>query len=379
MTLVLPGHQSLGFAKLSSELQEWIDGLPYWLKYSSSNLADQVAISQAPSFVFMHVAYHTIVCTLHRFSVPSANVAARPQSEEPPLPSWDPPPDFLQKRVKTCFEHAKAISTIMAEVVSRSDCVVTAPFLGFAMFTANLFHLHQAFTPCPYIDEPPEVARELFATGVTVLNELRLWWGPLEILYKGIRTLWQVKARNSQIQITNEQATPTAATPTLPGFEGQLQQWFSGKTPVSGGSTPRPLWMSNPPNSPRRAEYFDTTGFIPLPGGNFGLDFIDPNIYSSMNGDSFGDMMFDNAQLEAWTGDRQYLSWGDASLVPFGSALDSNLQAPLGDSDKNQAPPLVTRGRPLSPFSNALHGFGRSLNTEWRRTESSYDKEGSSR
>jgi hypothetical protein len=111
-----PWTPKSGFAKLSNELQSWIDGLPYWLRYSSSNLADQVAISQAPSFVFMHVAYHTIVCTLHRFSVPSANVAMDAQAEEPNPPSWNPPPDFLQASVITCFEHAKAISTVMPGV-----------------------------------------------------------------------------------------------------------------------------------------------------------------------------------------------------------------------------------------------------------------------
>src|SRR5271155_679533 len=99
-----PWTPKSGFAKLSGELQEWVDGLPYWLKYTSSNLADQVAISQAPSFVFMHVAYHTIVCTLHRFSVPSATMAAEAQPDDDnPLPSWNPPSDFLQTSVKTCF------------------------------------------------------------------------------------------------------------------------------------------------------------------------------------------------------------------------------------------------------------------------------------
>ena len=343
-----PWTPESGFAKLNSEIQEWIDGLPYWLRYSSSNLADQVAISQAPSFVFMHIAYHTIICTLHRFSVPSASRAAEP--------SWDPPPDFVQKNVKTCFQHAKAMSTIMAEVISRSDCIVTAPFFGFAMFTANLFHLHQVFTPCPYVDETPEVARELFATGVTVLNELRIWWGPLEMLYKGIRILWQAKARNARLQIANE-ATAKAATPAALPL-GQLQQEFSGNTPVVSEYTPRP---SSQPNSPGRAEHFDTTGLIPLPGGNFGLDFIDPNLHSSINGDSFGDMMFDNIQLEAWTGDRQYLSWGGETPAMYSGALDSNIQPALRDSSKSLAHPLVTHSRPLSPFSNALHGSERSL------------------
>ena len=149
------------------------------------------------------------------------------QSEET-LPSWNPPPDFLQKSVKTCFEHAKAISTIMAEVISRSDCIVTAPFLGFAMFTANLFHLHQAFTPCPYVDESPEAAREYFAIGVTVLNELRTWWGPLEMLYNGIRLLWQAKARNSQIQITNEQETPKGVTQQHHDSKGNYNSGLRG-------------------------------------------------------------------------------------------------------------------------------------------------------
>src|SRR5579859_3917596 len=220
-----PWTPESGFAKLSTELQSWVSGLPYWLKYSSSNLADQVAISQAPSFVFIHVAYHTIVCTLHRFSVPSANLAMEPQSGEPTPPTWNPPPEFLQSSVKTCFEHAKAISVIMAEVLSRSDCTVTAPFLGFAMFTANLFHLHQAFTPCPYVDETPEEARECFATGVTVINELRKWWGPLEMLYKAIRLLWQAKARNSANQLLGERAAEKATTPAAQPFEGSLQQW----------------------------------------------------------------------------------------------------------------------------------------------------------
>jgi len=360
-----PWTAGSGFAKLSSELQEWVDGLPYWLKYSSSNLADQVAILQAPSFVFMHVAYHTIVCTLHRFSVPSANMATEPQVEESGLPSWNPPPDFLQTSVKTCFEHAKSISTIMAEVISRSDCIVTAPFLGFAMFTANLFHLHQAFTPCPYVDETPEDAREYFATGVTVLNELRIWWGPLEMLYKAIRVLWQAKARNSQIQIMNEQATPMAATPAAPQYEGGLQSWFTGMTPGPTGSTPRPFWMSSQPNSPGRGEHFDTTGLIPLPGGNFGLDFVDPNLYSSMNGESFGDIIFDSTQLDMLT-DGQYQWWGDLSPATFGTTLDTGLGTGFGDNGKSPAPPPVTPGRPLSPFSNALHGFGRSLGTQQR-------------
>ena len=329
-----PWTPESGFAKLSSELQEWIDGLPYWLKYSSPNLADQVAISQAPSFVFMHVAYHTIVCTLHRFSVPSANMASEPLSEEQPLSSWDPPPDFLQTSVKTCFEHAKAISTIMAEVISRSDCIITAPFLGFAVFTANLFHLHQAFTPCPYVDESPEKAREFFATGVEMLNELRIWWGPVEMLYKAIRSLWQAKARNSQIHVMNEQATPKAATPATPQFEGQTQQSFTESVPVASGSAPRLFWMSNQPNSPGRAEHFDTTGLIPLPGGNFGLEFIDPNLYSSMIGDSFGDMVFDSTQFEAWTGDPTYLLWRDRSSVPFGTALDSCFDNWIGRWEK---------------------------------------------
>jgi hypothetical protein len=352
-----PWTTDSSFAKLSSELQEWIDGLPYWLKYSSPNLADQVAISQAPSFIFMHVAYHTIVCTLHRFSVPSANMASAPQSEEQPLPSWDPPPDFLETSIKTCFEHAKAISMIMGEVISRSDCIVTAPFLGYAVFTANLFHLHQAFTPCPYVDESPERAQEFFATGVAMLNELRIWWGPLEILYQAIRSLWQAKARNTQIQVMNEQATPKAATPATPQFEGQAQQWFIESTPVASEPAPRPFWMSSQPNSPRRAEHFDTTRLIALPGGNFGLDFIDPNLYSSMDRDIFGEMVFDSTQFEARTGDP--ILWGDKSSAPFGTALDVGLAIGLGDG-KTPAPP-VAPSRPLSPFSNTLHGFGRPL------------------
>jgi hypothetical protein len=349
-----PWTPSSGFAKLSSELQEWVDGLPYWLNYSSSNLADQVAISQAPSFVFMHVAYHTIVCTLHRFSVPSANMAMEPATDDPPPASWNPPPEFLQASVKTCFEHAKAISTIMAEVLSRSDCIVTAPFLGFAMFTANLFHLHQAFTPCPYVDETPEEARECFATGVTVLNELRIFWGPLEMLYKAIRLLWQAKARNSQTQLLEQTAaTTTGETPTTQ-FDGQ---WFTGSTPVAfaSGSTPRPFWMTSQPNSPGRAEHFDTTGLIPLPGGNFGLDFLDPNVYvnNSLHAENFSEMMFDNGSLEALGGDAQYMWWGEMSPAPF-NPLD------FGDG-RSPIPPTATTGRPLSPFSNALHGFGRVL------------------
>jgi hypothetical protein len=347
-----PWTPDSGFAKLSSELQVWNEELPYWLKYSSSNLADQVAISQAPSFVFMHIAYHTIVCTLHRFSVPSSKAALKPQNKESSLLSLDPPLDFLQRSVKICFEHAKAISKIMAEVVSRPDCIVTVPFLGFAVFTANLFHLHQAFTPCPYVDESPEEAREFFATGVTVLNGLRIWWGPLEILYRTIRLLWQRKAQNSRIPVVDEQDTSLASTPAVPQFEGQVQQQFTKSTPVPSGSTPSPFWMSNQPKSPEGTENFDTTRLIPLPGGNFGLDFIDPNLYSPVDGESFGDTMFDTNQLEAWTGGSQYLFWEDGS---------SSIR-----DEKGTALLPVHSGLPLSPFSNALYGSSQVLDTTGR-------------
>ena len=343
------------FAKLDTELQGWLDGLPYWLKYSTSNLADQVAISQAPSFVFIHVAYHTIACTLHRFSVPSVDMAAERQADGPGLPSWDPPPDFLENRVKTCFEHAKAISTIMADVISRSDCVVTAPFLGFAVFTANLFHLHQAFTPCPYVDENPEDAQEHFATGITVLNELKIWWGPLEMLYKAIRMLWQAKARNSQIQAQDDKATTKLGTPALPPYEGQ---WLIGATPIPTAAAPQPFWMQTQPNSPGHGEPFDTTGFIPLPGGNFGLEFVDPNLYSStMNDDTFAEF----PKLDPWASGPQYSWWSKVGPALLGMPFNPTLPENLGDNDKSPESPPVTPSRPLSPFSNALHGFGRSL------------------
>ena len=347
-----PWKAGSGFAKLNAELQAWVDGLPYWLKYSTSNLADQVAISQAPSFVFMHVAYHTIVCTLHRFSVPSANMASERRTDGPSSPSWDPPLDFLENSVKMCFEHAKAISIIMAEVVSRSDCVVTAPFLGFAVFTANLFHLYQAFTPSPYVDETPEDAREYFATGLTVLSELRIWWGPLEMLYKAIRMLWQTKAHHSQ---THDKPTPKQATPASPPYDGQ---WLTSATPIPTGTTPRPFGMQTQPNSTGFGEDFDTTGFIPLPGGNFGLEFVNPNLHSSMvNDDTFAAF----PQTDPWASDPQYSQWNKVSPALLVTPSDSTLTETLGNNDKSHAVPPVAHGRPLSPFSNALYGFGRSL------------------
>lgn len=355
-----PWAPESGFTKLNAELQEWVDRLPHWLKYSSSNLADQVAISQAPSFVFMHVAYHTIICTLHRFSVPGTNMALESEVEEIHLPSWSPPPDFLQNSVKTCFKHAKAISTIMAEVISRPDCIVTAPFLGFAMFTANLFHLHQVFTPCPYVDESPKEAREFFATGVTFLNELRIWWGPLEMLYTSICQLWRAKAYNSQVEIIDEQTTQEAATTVAPRYNDQSKQEFSGTTSTASGSS-RPLWMSNQPNSPGRAEHFDTTGLIPLPGGNFGLDFIDPNLYSSAKREDFGDMVSDSGRLEAMNEDQRYKWTGDTSPETLNITVDTTLTSASADNSKGLVPPPVTPDRPLSPFSNALHRFGRPV------------------
>ena len=352
---VTPWTAGSEFAKLGSELQKWADGLPYWLKYSSSNLADQVAISQAPSFVFMHVAYHTVVCTLYRFSVPTANMATERHVDESDMLPLNPPPDFLQTSVETCFEHAKSISTIMAEVISRSDCIVTAPFLGFAIFTANLFHLHQAFTPCTYVDESPEDARKFFATGVTVLNELRIWWGPLEMLYRAIQSLWQAKARNSQIQSLNEQSTPKATRLAAPQYEGGLHSWFTDMTS-------RPFRMSNQPNAPCRGEHFDTTALIPLPGGNFGLDFVDPNLYANMNGESFGDVIFERNQQDSLT-DVEYQWRRELSPAPFGTTEDTGLTMGTADHGKSSAPPPVTPGRPMSPLSSALHGFGSSFGT----------------
>lgn len=347
------------FTKLSNELQEWTDILPYWLRYSTSNLADQVAVSQAPSFVFMHVAYHTTVCILHRFSVPSADTIPDKQSEESAIRSWNPPADFLQKSIKKCFEHARAITTIMAEVILRSDCVVTAPFIGFATFTANLFHLHQAFTPCYYVDETPEQARGYFTTGITVLNELRMWWGPLEILYKAIHVLWQMKARSSQTQLVNEKEAPNGDTEAAQAFDGGFRQWPSERPPAPSGSNPCPSWMSIRSNSPGRPEFFDTTGLIPLPGGNFGLDFVDPNLCASMKGKTADDMMSDTNQLEAFE-DPEYTWFRNLSPTPFCNTLESTSTS-VEDTGKSPAPLRIPLERPFSPFSNALHGFGRPL------------------
>jgi hypothetical protein len=117
--------------------------------------------------------------------------------------------------------------------------------------------------------------------------------------------------------------------------------------------------MTSQPSSPgRTTEHFDTTGLIPLPGGNFGLDFVDPNLYSSFNTEDFGDTIFGDNQFDSLTGDASNMWWGEMSPA---TGFDLAMTGLPGTDSKSPAPPPVTPGRPLSPFSNALHGFRPSL------------------
>ena len=377
---VPPWAEKSGFKKLCKELEKWHDELQPWLKYSVENLAAHVAINHAASFVFMHVAYHTVFCTLHRFSVPSdmqqqLMERRNKNNMEPTLDSSDnllapPPIDFMQYSVKTCFKHAKAISSIMADVLARTDCIVTAPFLGFAMFTANLFHLHQVFHPCSYVDITQDEAQRYFQIGLTVLDNLHRYWGPLEALYKAIITLWRARATLHAQQLQQQQQQSQLA---ITANGASAKQPPENQLPI----TPQPVWRVSRPNSPGRdpslEPIYDPTSLIPLHGGIFNFDFHEAALTDNSlgvtpvaPGSNFSNTLFaDNPSSAASLLDVEDFSnasyWFDTSFFSLESQLsDAPIDLHL-NPNSTSAPKAVGipsfGNPPLSPFSSALHGL----------------------
>ncbi|ODQ50431.1 hypothetical protein SAICODRAFT_31966 [Saitoella complicata NRRL Y-17804] len=291
------------FSTLVADLKGWHDDLPAWLKYTPENLAAHVSINAAPPYVFMHIAYHTVLCTLHRFSVPSNSSPGAKGGPSAALGTGPavaageeaPPADFVASSVAACFYHARQISLIMTDLRARADeCQITAPFVGFAIFTASLFHLHKAYASSPGTSaEAVEEAKRFLALGVEVLDQLRKWWGPLEGLFLALSNLVKAQTAGPSPMVGMQGFAPSVPPRSAAGLD--LTGTSARNTPVlpvaSSNSTLGVVGLSKAPTpQPGGAQQqWDPTSMIQMASNLEGFGYREG---SPSNDFSFLDMMF---------------------------------------------------------------------------------------
>ncbi|CAK7226783.1 hypothetical protein SEUCBS140593_006358, partial [Sporothrix eucalyptigena] len=165
--------------RLSSELRDWLRGLPAHLRNTPENLEAFAAKSRGREFAVLHIIYHH-QCQLLYYQylqwASSAPLEAGPVEEE------------ISRRVARCKAHAEALSALMwtMNTSAGSECL-WSPVNGHLLVVASSIHLHSLLfdNDCGDTDDASSSSRvtrirQLLEQNFVMLLQFQKYWPTLK-------------------------------------------------------------------------------------------------------------------------------------------------------------------------------------------------------
>lgn len=169
---------------LRSKAQRWSDSLPHHLKYGDGDSKHQPA-----GWYTMHAAYHLSLCVMHRFALPKSVSRERYAIDHIPMP-------YLKMCVKETIHHAMRVSELLMRI--PSNVKVTAPFIGFAAFTAATIHAFLGFHAQDSSAAAVDLHRSYVRSTLTFLHDLGKAWNPLSKMHDALTSQIIHRPRSSR-------------------------------------------------------------------------------------------------------------------------------------------------------------------------------------
>jgi len=194
------GNQSIAgneFNDFIGKLESWRKTLPSGLQYSNENLAGQIKVGTTGAFVMMHVMWHTAMAYVHRYV---RTVGVPKDFIQENIPS-----NVIVESIRKAFVHADAVLQIMCHVQQKKNearlrgeppVTVNAPFLGQAISDACNITVIRALEVRGELSGV-HAQRHRVTVGVEWLKELKLYWKPIESMYKKLKRTCRSLDRSS--------------------------------------------------------------------------------------------------------------------------------------------------------------------------------------
>lgn len=157
---------------LRSRASQWLDSLPPSMQYENGILRPQAA-----AWYIMHTAYHLSLCFMHRFALPKATSTQQYSISHIPV-------SYINMCVKEAIHHASRVSQI---IQTRPIGVkLTAPFMGFAAFSAATMHAFLGFHSPDLDRDARNCYRSYVYTTLEFLRDLGMAWKPLSKMHDAL-------------------------------------------------------------------------------------------------------------------------------------------------------------------------------------------------
>lgn len=164
--------------RLSSELQDWLRGLPAHLRNTPENLEAFAAKSRGREFAVLHIIYHHQCQLLYYQYLQWASSS----------PSEAGAAEEIFRRVARCKAHAEALSALMwtMNTFAGSECL-WSPVNGHLLVVASSIHLHSLLFDTDDGDGDDDISssraagiRQLLEQNFVMLLQFQKYWPTLK-------------------------------------------------------------------------------------------------------------------------------------------------------------------------------------------------------
>lgn len=240
------------FMLLRSKAFRWAESLPCHMRYDDSDSRHQPA-----GWYIMHAAYHLSLCIMHRFALPKP--ASKQQYSIDHIPV-----QYLTMCVKESIHNAIRVSELLQRIPPSTK--VTAPFVGFAAFSAATLHAFLGFHVVDFDNASAEIHRSFVHSTLTYLRDLGTAWKPLSMMHEALTA--QIinrprSARSHNSSILHE----TVGTSGQEQFRvpDSMHVQFSNQQQIELNTMAFSNWFNNPTTQ----SFFDPSWSSPGPGMSY--------------------------------------------------------------------------------------------------------------
>jgi hypothetical protein len=192
------------YATLIKQAEDFANGLPDGLKYTSENLHLHDTEGMANQFLFLHISIQQNILFMNRFAVSSPSGLSQ-QS--------DVPEPFVTKAGAKAFAAANKISELLRD---SDKYLIAAPFVGYCAFLSSTVHIFGVFSGNTTVEQS---SKKNLATNVKFLQKMKRYWGMFHFMSENLREQYRSCADAAQ-----RGSLPADSATASPIF--QYGDWF---------------------------------------------------------------------------------------------------------------------------------------------------------
>lgn len=159
------------YSSLLKQAEDFAQGLPDGLKYTSENLHLHDTEGMANQFLFLHISIQQNILFMNRFAVSSP--AGLSQS--------DVPKTFVTKAGAKAFAAANKVSDLLRDADSY---LIAAPFVGYCAFLSSTVHIFGIFSGNTTVEQS---SKKNLTTNVRFLQKMKRHWGMFHFMSENLR------------------------------------------------------------------------------------------------------------------------------------------------------------------------------------------------